>query len=162
MVVTDYHFFFFPLPEKEVWKKAKFAIMVFNGISVTDRGGESTVTKEGQEIGICGTGPRWAEVEETLRRREGLRVRRLGDSLADAFRELLMLSPHAVLFEIGRADPADIAAVLGRLPGTRLIGLSAAGDAITVYSASERPVLSAEELLQVIAAGQNTTTEAGG
>jgi hypothetical protein len=55
-----------------------------------------------------------------------------------------------VLFEIGRAAPTDIAAVLGRLPGTRLIGLSAAGDAITVYSASERPVLSSEELTRAI------------
>lgn len=108
------------------------------------------MTKAGLEIGICGAGPRWAGVEESLRRREGLRVRRLGDSLAEAAREILMLSPHAVLFEISRAEPADIAAVLGRLPGTRLIGLSAAGDAITVFSASERPVLSAEELLRVL------------
>jgi hypothetical protein len=108
------------------------------------------VTKEGLEIGICGAGPQWAEVEETLRRREGLRVRRLGDTLAAALREIMMLSPHAVLFEIGWAAPSDIAAVLGRLPGTRLIGLSAAGDAITVYSASEQPVLSAEELLQAV------------
>ena len=112
------------------------------------------MTKAGLEIGICGAGPRWAGVEETLRQREGLRVRRLGESLAEAVREIVMLSPHAVLFEISRADPADIAALLGRLPGTRLIGLSAAGDAITVYSASERPVLSAEELLRVITEDQ--------
>ena len=108
------------------------------------------MTKEGLEIGICGAGPRWAGVEETLRQREGLRVRRLGDSLAAALREIMMLMPHAVLFEIGRAAPTDIAAVLGRLPGTRLIGLSDAGDAITVYSASERPVLSSEELTRAI------------
>lgn len=112
------------------------------------------MTKAGLEIGICGAGPRWAGVEETLRRREGLRVRRLGDSLAEAVREILMLSPHAVLFEINRADPADIAAVLARMPGTRLIGLSAAGDTITVFSASERPVLSAEELLRAITEDQ--------
>ncbi|GEM_PF-3821570 len=108
------------------------------------------MAREGLEIGICGTGPKWAGVEAKLRQQEGLRVRWLGDSLAAAVREIVMLSPHAVLFEISRAEPADIAAVLGRLPGTRLIGFNAAGNAITVFSASERPVLSAEELLRVI------------
>lgn len=111
------------------------------------------MTREGLEIGICGAGPRWAGVEEELRGQERLRVRRLGDSLTEAAREIVMLSPHAVLFEIGRTEPATIAAVLRRVPGTKLIGFNAAGDAITVYSASERPVLSADELVQAIEDG---------
>lgn len=105
------------------------------------------------EVGVCGRGPVLAGIEASLKGRQGLRVQRLGESLAEAVWELVMLSPHAVLFEIDRAAPADIAAVLQRLPGTRLIGLSAAGDAITVYSASERTVRSVEELALVI--GEN-------
>jgi len=108
------------------------------------------VTKKGLEIGICGSGPRWTEVEEILRQQKGLRIRRLGDSLAEAVREILMLSPHVVLFEIDKAEPAAIAAIMERLTGTKLIGLSAAGNAITLLAASERPVLSAAELTRVI------------
>jgi len=108
------------------------------------------VTKEGLEIGICGTGPRWTEVEEILRQQKGLRIRRLGDSLAEAVREILMLSPHVVLFEIDKAEPAAITAIMERLAGTKLIGLSAAGNAITLFATSARPVLSAEELTRVI------------
>ncbi|MDT8903997.1 hypothetical protein [Anaeroselena agilis] len=109
--------------------------------------------KAALEIGICGAGPRWSGVEEILRRQEGLRVRRLGDSLAAAVPEILMLSPHAVLFEINRAAPADIAVIMQRLPGTRLIGLSAAGDALTVFAASERTVRSVEELALIVEGG---------
>ncbi|MDT8899635.1 hypothetical protein [Anaeroselena agilis] len=112
--------------------------------------------KEGVEVGICGTGPVWAGIEESLQKLPGLRVRQLGSSLAVAAREVAMLSPHAVLFDMDKAEPDVVAAILRKLPGTRLIGFNAAGDAITVFAASERTVLSVEELAGVIAGGART------
>jgi hypothetical protein len=106
--------------------------------------------KESVEVGICGTGPVWEGIEAGLQEKRGFRVRWLGSSLAEAVREVLMLSPHALFFDISSAEPAVVAAILRKLPGTKLIGLNAEGDAITVFSASEQPVFSVEELMRVI------------
>lgn len=114
------------------------------------------LVKEGVEVGICGTGPVWAGIEESLQKLPGLRVRQLGCSLAVAAREVAMLSPHAVLFDMNKAEPDAVAAIMRKLPGTKLIGLNPAGDAITVFAASKRTVLSVAELAGVIGSrGEN-------
>lgn len=127
----------------------KFAIMIVNVTSM-NRLEAREMLKQGLEIGICGSGPRWSKIEEALRQQKGFRIRRLGDSLAEGIQEILMLSPHVVLFEIDQAEPATITAIMERLTGTKLIGLSAAGKAITLSAASERSMLSMAELTRVI------------
>jgi hypothetical protein len=119
------------------------------------------MARERLEVGICGVGPVWEGIEECLRSQQRLRVRWLGNSLAGAAREVLMLSPHAVLFENDKAEPAVVAAILSKLPGTKLIGFNPKGNAITVFSASEQPVLSVEELTRVIEDGRVSRVKEG-
>jgi hypothetical protein len=105
--------------------------------------------KEGLEVGICGTGPVWTRIEESLQGHQRLRVRWLGKSLAEAAREIKMLSPHAVLFEINQAETAVVAAIQRIFTKTKLIGLDPESEVITIYPAG-RAVFSMENLPQVI------------
>ncbi|SMD16281.1 hypothetical protein [Sporomusa malonica] len=109
------------------------------------------IVKTVLEVGLCGTSPIWSRIEESLQVHRQLRVRWLGYSLAEAARELKMLSPHAVLFEINQADPAVIAATLRICTGTKLIGINPESQDITVFSV-EQPVFSINELAKVIIA----------
>lgn len=105
--------------------------------------------KEGLEIGICAAGPVWDGIEATLRGRR-LRVRRLGESLEEAAREIKMLYPHAVIFEMHEDEQAVISAILCVIPGVKLIGIDPGHDSITVFSASAQPVFSMENLALAI------------
>lgn len=101
------------------------------------------------EVGLCGVSPIWSQIEKSLQGHLQLRVRWLGNSLAEAARELRMLSPHAVLFEINQSDPALFASILHLCTGSRLIGLDPESKNITIFSV-EQQVFSFEELAKVI------------
>lgn len=104
------------------------------------------------EVGVYGCGPFMAEMESSLQAVGGLRVRRLGNALADAVLEMKMLSPDAVIFEMSEDAQSLITAILQEYPGTMLIGIGPGRGSITVFSASERTVSSGEELARVIRA----------
>jgi hypothetical protein len=107
------------------------------------------------EVAICGDSLLAAGIGASLEAQAGIRVSRLGRSLAEAAPELRMLSPHAVIFEMTRDELAAIGGVLREGLGLTLIGLDREQDAVTVFSAGRQAIKSGEELAKVIAARTN-------
>jgi hypothetical protein len=102
------------------------------------------------EVGVCGCSLFLAGIKISLQAREGMRVRRLGDSLAESFGEIKMLFPHVVIFEMNAVEQSAIANIMRKIPHTMLIGLEAESESITVFSASEQRVSSMDELAKMI------------
>jgi hypothetical protein len=101
-------------------------------------------------VGVCGKGLFVTGIAASLKEQGRLWVRQLGDSLAEAFYEIKMLSPQAVIFEWSAADEAAIAALLRQVPGVRLVGLDAQTSTFTVFSASRQTIATVEDLASAI------------
>lgn len=110
------------------------------------------LVKQRLEVGICGSSLFLSSIELILQAIEGIRIRRLGNTLMEAALEINMLSPHAVIFERSDSDDeqAAISAILQEHPGIKLIDLKLGCDAVKVFSASEHTLSSMAELAEVI------------
>lgn len=86
------------------------------------------------EVGICGDSLFIQGMKETLRRCQGFRVSHLGNSLEKAEREIPMLFPAVLLFELAKVQEQSIVNLLANYPQMQLVGLQADTDRVTLFS----------------------------
>ena len=102
------------------------------------------------EVGVYGRSVFLLGIEAVLKKQEGIRVCWLGNTLEEVLWEIVMLSPHIILFENRSASQTVITSIMQQFPAIKLIGLEAERDRATVISCQEQTITSGEQLLQIL------------
>jgi len=106
--------------------------------------------KQRVEVGICGSSLFLAGIEASLKTRQGLRIRRVGECLTESELEIKMLSPNVVLFEMSDDAQPLIAVFFWEYPGIKWIGVESKNCSIIVFSTIGHSIISVEELVRMI------------